>query len=255
VVRKSRHAFVRDPDDHLKLSRIYMEREKYPQALDTLADVKKSFHNSNAVKASACAVETLIHAKAQNPREARRTLEEALAAAKASERPLDAASALELAHACYLQNREHDAVDLVQQVVSNNHDDQALLAEVRSMYGKLDRADQGESLIERCVNNAVSINNEGVTRAKNGDLDGAIELLEEAAGTMPDNAHIVMNAAHSLIAHMQMHGLQADKLAKIEAYLARVGERHPTHPKYLQVVELHRQLLEDAEAKAREAAA
>lgn len=255
VVRKSRHAFVREPEDHLKLSRIYMEREKFAQALDTLADAKKAFHGSLAVKASACAVETLIHSKAQNPREARRTLDEALQAAKSAERPLDTDAALELAQACYLQNREHDAVDLVQQVVSNNHDNEAILAEVRSMFGKLDRADQGESLIERCVTSAVSINNEGVTRAKNGDLDGAIELLEEAARSMPDNVQIVMNAAHSLIAHMQVHGLQSDKLQKVKAYLDRVAERNPAHPKYLQVFGLYAQIVQKARASKQEAAA
>lgn len=255
VVRKSRHAFVREPEDHLKLSRIYMEREKYAQALDTLADAKKTFHGSMAVKASACAVETLIHSKAQNPREARRTLEEALQAAKASERPLDAAAALELAQACYLQNREHDAVELVQQVVSNNHDDEAILADVRAMFGALDRADQGDSLIDRCVTNAVSINNEGVARAKNGDLDGAIELLEEAARTMPDNVQIVMNAAHSLIAHMQMHGLQNDKLQQVKHYLERAAERNPAHPKYLQVFGLYAQLVQNSRGSRQEAAA
>ena len=59
---------------------------------------------------------------------------------------------------------------------------------------------------------------------------------------MPDNAHIVMNAAHALIAHMQLRGMQADKRSRVEAYLRRVGERHPAHPKYVQVAELYRRL-------------
>src|SRR5690606_27631472 len=107
-----------------------------------------------------------------------------------------------------------------------------------------DRAEQGESLIERCVADAVGINNEGVARAKQGDLEGAIELLEEAARTMPDNAHIVMNAAHALISHMQLHGVQADKRARVDAYMRRVRLRNPEHPKYLQVEGLYRELLE-----------
>ena len=141
---------------------------------------------------------------------------------------------------------------LVQFFVAN---DEAILADVRALFGKLDRADQGESLIERCVSNAVSINNEGVTRAKNGDLAGAIELLEEAARAMPDNVQIVMNAAHSLIAHMQMHGLQNDKLRQVKDYLERVAERNPAHPKYLQVFGLYAQLAQKSRASGREAAA
>ncbi|MCC6535737.1 MAG: response regulator [Burkholderiales bacterium] len=243
VVRKSRHAFVRVPEDHLTLSRIYMQRSKFSQALETVADAKKTFQDSAAVKTAACAVESMIHSKAENPREARRALDEALAAAKTDEVRLDAGSALELAHACYLQNREHEAADLVGQVVANHHEDDAVLAGVRRMFAELDRQEQGESLIERCVNDAVSINNEGVARAKNGDLDGAIALLEEAARTMPDNARIVMNAAHALIAHMQLHGVQQEQRTKVEAYLERVRGRNPAHPKYVQVAALYAELM------------
>jgi tetratricopeptide (TPR) repeat protein len=254
VVRKSRRSFVRSPEDHLTLSRIYTERAKFPQALETLADVKKTFRDSPAVKASACAVESLIHSKAQNPREARKSLDEALGAAAVVDTPLDNESALELAQACYLQNREHEGAELVRRLVSNNHDDEQLLAGIRGMFGRLDREEQGETLIEGCVRNAVSINNEGVGRAKRGDLDGAIELLEDAARTMPDNAHIVMNAAHALIAHMQLHGLQPDKREKVETYIERVRVRNPSHPKFLQVTGLYEQLLREAPVGAAKAA-
>jgi len=67
---------------------------------------------------------------------------------------------------------------------------------------------------------------------------------------MPDNAHIVMNAAHALISHMQLHGLQADKRERVEAYLHRVRLRHPEHPKFLQVTDLYRQLLRDFQVAA-----
>jgi Flp pilus assembly protein TadD len=112
------------------------------------------------------------------------------------------------------------------------------------MFTELDRTEQGDTLIERSVGNAVQINNEGVGRAQSGDLEGAIELLEEAAASMPDNTHIVMNAAHSLLAHMQVHGLQPDKQAKVAGYLQRVRARDPSHSKYLEVLALDRQLNE-----------
>jgi CheY-like chemotaxis protein/Tfp pilus assembly protein PilF len=246
VVRKGRYGFVRTPDDHLRLSRIYMDRNKFAQALETLAEVKKSFQDSPAVKVTAAAVETLIHSKADNPREARKALAQALEARKDHGVELSGDSALELARACYLHNQEHAGAEIVQRLVANNHDDDALIESVRAMFGEIDRAELGEALIERSVDDAVSVNNEGVARAKRGDLDGAIELLEEAAANMPDNAHIVMNAAHALIAHMQLHGLQPDKQAQVAAYLERVRLRNPTHPKYLQVLALNAALTERA---------
>ena len=250
VVRKSRHGFAPNPDDHLTLSRIYMDRAKYAQALDTLAEAKRTFPGSAVVQASACAVESLVHSKAENPRDARKALDEALASANAHGVELAQEITLDLARACYLNRREAEGSALVRQLVSNNHDDAQLLDDVRRMYRDIDREEQGEALVERCVEDAVRINNEGVARAKGGDLDGAIELLEEAARTMPDNAHIVMNAAHALISHMQLHGLQADKRERVEAYLRRVHLRHADHPKCLQVTDLYRQLLRDFQVAA-----
>jgi len=242
VVRKGRNGFVRDAEDHLTLSRILLDRNKFAQALETLADVKRTFNGAAAVKASACAVESMIHSKAENPREARRALDEALALAKESGERLSRETALDLARVCYENKREQDGAELVRDIVSNNHDDEALLADVRRMFSELDREEQGETLIERTVADAVRVNNEGVERAKSGDLEGAIALLAQAADAMPDNAHIVMNAAHALIAHMQMHGLQADKQAKVTEYIERVRARNPRHPKFLQVTELYAQL-------------
>jgi DNA-binding response OmpR family regulator len=250
VVRKSRHGFAPNPDDHLTLSRIYMDRAKYSQALDTLAEARRTFPASATVQASACAVESLVHSRAQNPRDARKALDEALAAANAQGVDLARDIVLDLARACYLNKREAEGAALMRRLVSNNHDDSQLLDQVRRMYRDIDREEQGETLVERCIDDAVRINNEGVALAKSGDLDGAIERLQEAAETMPDNAHIVMNAAHALVSHMQVHGLQADKRDRVEAYLRRVHLRHPEHPKYLQVAELYRQLLQALQAAA-----
>jgi DNA-binding response OmpR family regulator/lipopolysaccharide biosynthesis regulator YciM len=245
VVRKNRHGFAQDPSDHLTLSRIYLDRGKYPQALDTLAQTKKTFAASPAVQARACAVESMVHTRSDHPRDARKALDEALAAAHGDGDSIAPDIALELARACFLNRREHEATALVQRLVSNNHDDARLLESVRTLYRELEREDQGEHLIERCVADAVGINNEGVARAKAGDLDGAIELLEEAARTMPDNAHIGLNAAHALISHMRMHGLQADKRARVEAHMQRAHSRNPGHPKYAQVAALYRDLMHD----------
>jgi DNA-binding response OmpR family regulator len=243
VVSRSRNAFTRLPDDHLKLSRVLLQREKFSQALEMLSEAKKTFDAVPEVKATAATLESLVYKQAGNSRESRRALEAALEAATAAGSRLSDTAALELARACYANNREHEGAELVRQVVSDNHEDAQVLDEVRRMFGDLDRKDQGESLIERCVNDAVQINNEGVKRARAGDLAGAIELLEEAARTMPGNAHIVMNAAHSLIAHIQVHGPDAEKLARIEEYVARIREKSPNHPKFIQVSGLYEKLV------------
>jgi len=243
VVRKGRHAFNRSPDDHLKLSQVLMERSKFSQALETLADAKTSFESSAQTRVSAAALESLVYHKAGNPRESRKALDAALATAEQAGLKLPDAAALDLARACYLNRREHEGSELVTRLVSNNHDDARLLGEVRRVFAEADLEEQGESLIGRCVEDAVSINNRGVALAKEGDLEGAIELLEEAAGRMPENAHIVMNSAHSLIAHMQMNGVEPQRLARVQHHLECIRVKSPNHPKYVQVASLYAGLM------------
>jgi DNA-binding response OmpR family regulator/Tfp pilus assembly protein PilF len=242
VVRKNRHGFLQDPRDHLTLSRICLQQGKLAQALETLTDAKRVYAADPSVQASACALECMVQSRAENPRDARKALDEALALSEREDVRMDDTTALDLARACYLSQRENEGAELVRRLVSNDHDNAQLLAAVRTMYRELERDEQGETLIERCVGDAVAINNEGVARARSGDLAGAIELLQEAARTRPDNPHIVMNAAHALITHMQIHGADEQKRAQVEAYLRRVHERHPQHPKYLQVSALYDEL-------------
>src|SRR5690606_13283222 len=146
VVRKGRSGFTQDPDDHLTLSRIYLRRGKHAQALDTLAETRKTFPGAT-VQAAACTLESLAQREARNPRDAKKALDEALAMANAEGIALPGEAELELARACYLDRREHEGAALVRRVVSNNHDDEALLEAVRTMFRGIDRAEQGESLI------------------------------------------------------------------------------------------------------------
>lgn len=249
IVRKSRSRFARCAEDHLKLSRILMRRAKYGEALETLAEAKRSFPDSADLAVSAAAIECLVHGRADNPRESRRALEQALAA-KGTGGALDDETAIELARACYLHDREREGAELVSRLVTNNHDDDRVIGAVRRMFAEVDREEQGETLIERSVGDAVSVNNAGVALAKEGDLDGAIAMLESAAASMPDNAHIVMNAAHALIAHMHVHGMQQDKLAKVAGYIDRVRRRNPSHPKFVQVLALYERLTDPSVAAA-----
>jgi len=250
LVRRGRNGFTRDSEDYLRLSRVLMQRDKFSQALETLAEAKKTFEADPGTRTCAATLESLVYQRSGNPRESRRALDAALELARDAGEQLDDRSALELARACYLNKREQEGAEFVRRVVSDNHDDPELLGKVRGLFGEVDRAEQGESLIDRCVNAAVEINNEGVARARAGDLAGSIELLAKAAQAMPGNAHIVMNAAHSLIAYMQVHGLDRERVAQVDAYIDRIRGKNPQHPKFLQVSGLYQRLVQGREGQA-----
>ncbi|HTP96808.1 MAG TPA: tetratricopeptide repeat protein [Burkholderiales bacterium] len=243
VVEKGRHSFSRKPDDFLKLSRVYMDRDKFDAALGTLQSARASFGRSEETAVSTAVMESLVHRKAGNEEASAKAIGQALALARDKGVQLDEATTLDMAKACYLNNMEQEGAELVRNAVTGNHESQQLLAEVKKLYADVGREQQGESIVAQAVDDAVKINNEGVMKARQGDLDGAIVMLEQAAAKMPNNAHVVMNAAHSLIAHMLKNGPQEDKLRRVARYIAETRKRNPTHPKFVQVNQLYQDMV------------
>jgi tetratricopeptide (TPR) repeat protein len=241
VVTKSRHAIGRTADEHFMLARVQNDLGKWNEALGTLSDAGSNFDGAAGVAVRAAALEATVHRTAGNGREATAALTRALKLARDDAAELSHDATIDLARACFENERVEEGEAMLRNLVGNNHDSPALIGEVKRLFAAVGRGAEGAVLVDSAVADAVSLNNEGVRRAQAGDLEGAIALLETAAEKLPSNAHIVMNAAHSLIAFMLRNGPAPDKVARVRTYLDHIGSRQPEHPKYRQVATLFQQ--------------
>jgi len=238
VVTRGKTSFFRSADDYANLSRVQMERGKHKEALSTLRDVRTSFNGSPEAEFTAAVMESLIHTKSGDTEASAKALENALTIQKTNQIPADENLSLDLAKACFAHGKDEEAKDLLQKLVRNNHDSVALIEKAKQIFVDAGKGDEGKSLIEGNVKEIIQLNNQGVMKAKEGDLDGSVQLLTEAAEKMPDNLQIILNAAQALLVHIDQRGWNEDYMASAQRYLDTARIKSAVHPKLLSVSKL-----------------
>ena len=152
-------------------------------------------------------------------------------------KPSEGAS-LDLASACLQHNRDDDARQIVENLVSSNHESSALIQKAKQVYASAGRGAEGAALVEGSVQSIIQLNNEGVRKAQQGDLEGSVRLLTEAAERLPDNMQIVLNAAQALLVYISQRGYSETFMESAQHYLTQVREKDPNHPKLLTINKL-----------------
>jgi CheY-like chemotaxis protein/Tfp pilus assembly protein PilF len=242
VVERGKTSFFKQPDDYANLSRVQLERGKLDAALGTMREMRKSFNDSPEVEFSAAVMESLIHKQGGNEDAARAALDTALQLREAGLVKPSEGAALNLAEACLQNGRDEEAKAVVEHLVRSHHDSAALIQKAKQLYASAGRAAEGDALIDGSVRSIIALNNEGVRKAQQGDLEGSVRLLTEAAEKLPDNLQVVLNAAHALLAYMDQRGWSEAFMESARHYLALARARDPNHPKLLAVNKLAQDL-------------
>jgi len=236
VVERGRTSFFRQPDDYARLSRVQLKQGRIDEALATVRELRKNFNDTPETEFTAAVMESLIHGQAGDATRATQALEVALELQRRGLAGLTEEATLSLAEACLRQGREEVARELVEHAVKSNHESRSLIEKAKRIYAEAGRAAEGAALVEGSVQAIIQLNNEGVRRAQKGDLEGAVQLLSEAADRLPNNVQIVLNAAQAALVLMDRRGFDEARMEKVRHYLALVRAREPHHAK-LRVIE------------------
>lgn len=235
VVERGRTSFFREPEDYVRLSRVQLKRGRVTEALATVRDLRRSFDDTPKTEFAAAVMESLIHRERGDVGAAGEALETALDLRRRGLVQPGEDAALGLAEACLRGGREQEARDIVEHLVSSNHDSAALIEKAKRVYADAGRAAEGAALVEDSVQSIIRLNNEGVRRAQQGDLEGSVRLLTEAAEKLPNNLQIVLNAAQALLVLMDREGYSETFMESARHYLELARARDPHHPKLLLV--------------------
>lgn len=239
VVKQGRYSHLRDPGDYANLARVCMDQGKLGEALGATREASQSFGGSGKAAFTVAVMESLIHNKAGDEKASMAALVSALKARKEANLSLSEDQSLDLANACFINGEDELGRELVSHVVRSNHDSNALIGKARRLFQSLGRAEEGERLIDAGVKDIIRLNNEGVLKAREGDLRGAIKLLSDAASQLPDNLQIVLNAAHALLTFINKNGWDEVMAEQCRTYLGKARSKDAAHPKLLQLVKLY----------------
>ena len=212
-----------------------MERGKFTEALSTLRDVRTSFNNSNEATFTASVMESLVHKKAGNDQASAVALATAMHTKQESEIKASEDLTLDLAKACFAHGKEDEAKNLIETLVQNNHESQALILKAKQVFEEAGKGEEGSALVDNSVKSIIQLNNQGVLKAQQGDLEGSVKLLTEAAARMPENVQIVLNAAQALLAHIDKRGWNDDYMVSVRGYLDVARAKSATNPKLLSI--------------------
>jgi len=238
VVERSKTSFFRSAEDYANLSRVQMERGKTKEALSTLRDVRTSFNGSPEAEFTASVMESLVHKKTGDTEASAKALEAALAIQKNNQIAADENLSLDLAKACFAHGKDEEAKGLIENLVRNNHDSVALIQKAKQLFEEAGKGAEGSAIVDGNVKEIIQLNNQGVLKAKEGDLDGSVQLLTEAAEKMPGNLQIILNAAQALLVHIDQRGWNEHYMLSAQRYMDTARIKSATHPKLLSINKL-----------------
>jgi DNA-binding response OmpR family regulator/Tfp pilus assembly protein PilF len=240
LTRGANSVYLR-PEDFANMAKVYMGQGKVERALATAREINRAFKHEPRAQFASAVTESLLHAQAGDEVASRKALEIAEEIRRKFALNLGEQAMLDLAQAMIANNRAEEGGRLVEEVVRNNHESESVLARATQIYDRLGRGEEGRALIEKSRQEVVRLNNEGVGRAQQGDLEGAAKLLGEAAQQLPNNVLIVLNAAHALLALIRREGFDEARMSQTARLLAQARSRDDKHPKLLKLTAMARE--------------
>ena len=197
VVRKGKYSDFRDPADHVWLMHAQIGSGKLEDAAATLRDLDKSMGATDTGRLCTAMSSAMLHQRLGDSDKARAA---AKAALQASTKLPGMSTGLkhELARTCFDNGMDDEGSTVVLDILRTEENPRNI-QKTRQMLeagGRSDLATQLEKRIHEEVRLLVSV---GAEKAKAGDYDGAVEEMLNAARKMPNNSHVMFNAALALL--------------------------------------------------------
>jgi len=245
VIDRSRGSSLRSVDDFANLSRVLVERGDVAASRKIAADMKREWRGDKQAELAALITESLCLDMEGSPDKAQGLVEQAIALKQQVEAEAGAKGknvsqrlAVDLAHACYATGKQEAAQQIMRQVAAENHEDPHLIGQITSVFAKTGQGDAGKALLEQVSRQIVDLNNKGVMAARNGDFEGSVQLLIQAAEQVP-NLQFLVNAAKAIFTLMDNKGWDNELAARALDYLHRAQLKDRKSPKVASARQLY----------------
>ncbi len=231
------HSVLKTPDSYLGLARVCGQKDDPAEALQLLGAVQKEFATPE-VRLRAKITEGLVYHESGDWVKARKSGEEMGRLVAESGAPPDTATSLDMARLLLAVGVKDAPVDLLRDLVKNNHDNEQLAAEVQEIFDKARMGEQGAALVEASRKEATEVMNKGVLLWKEGKAEEAIEWMRHAKSVLPSNVRILFNFAHVMISAMQQKGVDSAMAAEARETLLQADRLSPNQRRFAQLMEI-----------------
>jgi DNA-binding NarL/FixJ family response regulator/thioredoxin-like negative regulator of GroEL len=241
VVSKAKYSEFRDPEDHVKLVQTLVRKGDPVQAAAVIRDLDKSMGGlRNTVVCSAIS-SAMLHEYTGNDVRLNESLAAALVACRDAT-GLSADAKMELARNCLQNNMEEGAAEVMRDVM-RNAPNPAAMAKAMGVFEKAGRTDLAMTTAQESRQQVVDLVAAGANKAKEGDFQGAVVLMVEAVGRLPDNPQVVFNAAVAVLKCLENVGWEERLGQQAVTLIESVRRLDPVNPKLPALAGLHQQIL------------
>lgn len=209
AIKLGEHSAVRSAAPFLGLARMHATANRPQDALQVLGEVAQLFTGED-VRIQAKMEEVRVLYQAGDPRRAAEVAQEVCSRIQACGQSLGSAATLEYAETLMRLGSRDEAALLLQFVVRNNDEDEAIGARAQAVFDQGDMGDAGRALLGQSRQQARTAMNEGVGLLAEGKLTEALECMRAAAELMPRNLRVLLNLAYVLIVILEKKGWRRD---------------------------------------------
>jgi DNA-binding NarL/FixJ family response regulator len=249
VVSKAKYSEFRDPEDHVKLVQTLVRKGDPVQAAAVIRDLDKSMGGQRNTSVCSAISSAMVHEYTGNETRLNESLTAALAACKDAI-GLSSDTKMELARNCLHNNMEEGAAEVMRDVMRNASNG-AAMAKAMGLFEKAGRADMAHSVAQQSRQEVVDLVAAGANKAKEGDYNGAVALMVEAVGKLPDNPQVVFNAAVAVLKCLENVGWDERLGQYAISMIGNVRRLDPVNPKLPALAGLHQQILKKYNKGAR----
>lgn len=222
TIKLGENSILNTPVAHLGLAKICTEKDNPNEALQLLKNIRKEF-DDKAANLNARMMEGLVYQKTGDHVNTRKAAEELAAILQENPNLASTEVAIEAAGFLFKAGDKKAAESMLQTVVRNNHDNDTLIDQVKEIFNHAGMTtDKAQSIIDSSRSEVVDINNKGVSLAKEGSLEEAIQWLRNAKAMLPNNKQILLNFTHAAILTMQKSGKSDNLMSEARDCLKRV---------------------------------
>jgi DNA-binding NarL/FixJ family response regulator len=241
VVSKARYSEFRDPQDHVLLVQTLVRKGDPVQAAAVIRDLDKSMAFQKHTTVCSAIASSMVHDFTGNEVRLNEALVSALAGSKNAPE-LRPELKLELARVAIENRMEEGAAEVVREVMRNARNG-AGVARAMAVFEQAGQGELAQKLAQESRQQVVDLVAGGAARAREGDFKGAVVLMQEAVGKLPDNPQVVFNAALAVLKCLDNGGWDERLGQQALGYIAAVRRLDPVNPKLPALAGLHQQIL------------
>ena len=230
------------PSDYTNLAKTLVQSDAHEEGMGILNEALKIFPKNSEAILHVTVTKSYVYKKMNKDDEAQMALTASQKMAEGINGQISADIMLDMAKAHIIMGDEAKGTEIIKNIVRSNHDNGAMLDNVRHIFKETGMVDKGNSIIKAARESVIKLNDEGVKLAQDGKLTEAIAYFEEAATKLPENKIINANAAQVLMLNMKKNGINEQQLIQAKTYLDRVIKIDDTYRDIPLLLSLYREL-------------